>query len=74
MVPIPGTTKLHRMKENTAAADLRLAPRDLDEITAAADQIDLAGDRHPEQPGCAPQVGPTGWPPTGRSHTHISAA
>jgi aryl-alcohol dehydrogenase-like predicted oxidoreductase len=48
MVPIPGTTKLHRLRENTAAADLRLSPTDLAEITAAADQIDLTGDRYPE--------------------------
>jgi aryl-alcohol dehydrogenase-like predicted oxidoreductase len=48
MVPIPGTTKLHRLQENTAAADLELAPTELAEITAAADQIDLTGDRYPE--------------------------
>ncbi len=48
MVPIPGTTKLHRLQENTAAADLELSPTDLAEITAAADQIDLSSDRYPE--------------------------
>jgi aryl-alcohol dehydrogenase-like predicted oxidoreductase len=48
MVPIPGTAKLQRLKENTAAADLELSPSDLAEITAAADQIDLTGDRYPE--------------------------
>ena len=48
MVPIPGTTKLHRLQENTAAADLELSPTDLAEITAAADQIDLTADRYPE--------------------------
>ena len=48
MVPIPGTTKLHRLQENMAAADLELTPSDLAEITAAADQIDLTGDRYPE--------------------------
>ena len=47
IVPIPGTTKLHRLQENTAAADLELAPADLAEITAAADQVDLSVDRYP---------------------------
>jgi diketogulonate reductase-like aldo/keto reductase len=45
IVPIPGTTKLHRLQENTAAADLELSPADLAEITAAADQLDLTGGR-----------------------------
>jgi aryl-alcohol dehydrogenase-like predicted oxidoreductase len=48
IVPIPGTTKLHRLQENTAAADLELSPADLAEITAAADKVDLSGDRYPE--------------------------
>ena len=48
MVPIPGTTKLHRLEENTAAADLDLSPSDLAQITTAADQIDLTADRYPE--------------------------
>ncbi len=47
IVPIPGTTKLHRLQENTAAADIEPAPADLAEITAAADQVDLTGDRYP---------------------------
>jgi aryl-alcohol dehydrogenase-like predicted oxidoreductase len=47
IVPIPGTTKLHRLRENTAAADLQLSEADLAEITAAADQVDLTGDRYP---------------------------
>jgi aryl-alcohol dehydrogenase-like predicted oxidoreductase len=47
IVPIPGTTKLHRLRENTAAADLQLSEADLAQITAAADQIDLTGDRYP---------------------------
>ena len=49
IVPIPGTTKLHRLQENTAAVDVELDPADLDELTAAADQIDLTGDRYPAQ-------------------------
>ena len=47
IVPIPGTTKLHRLRENTAAADLQLSDADLAEITAADDQVDLTGDRYP---------------------------
>ena len=49
IIPIPGTTKLHRLRENTAAADLELSTADLVEITAAADQIDLTTDRYPAQ-------------------------
>jgi aryl-alcohol dehydrogenase-like predicted oxidoreductase len=47
IVPIPGTTKLHRLQENTAAADVVLSPADLEEITEAADRVDIAGDRYP---------------------------
>jgi aryl-alcohol dehydrogenase-like predicted oxidoreductase len=47
IVPIPGTTKLHRLQENTVAADLDLPTTDLEELTTAADQIDLTGDRYP---------------------------
>ena len=47
IVPIPGTTKLNRLQENTAAADVELSPADLEEITAAADQVDITGDRYP---------------------------
>ena len=47
IVPIPGTTKLHRLQENTAAAAVTLPEADLAEITAAADKIDLTGDRYP---------------------------
>lgn len=47
IVPIPGTTKLHRLQENTAAATVTLPEADLAEITAAADKIDLTGDRYP---------------------------
>jgi aryl-alcohol dehydrogenase-like predicted oxidoreductase len=48
IVPIPGTTKLDRLHENTAAADLQLTAADIAELTTAADQIDLTGDRYPE--------------------------
>jgi aryl-alcohol dehydrogenase-like predicted oxidoreductase len=47
-VPIPGTTKIHRLRENTAAADLELPATDLADITSAADAIDLGADRYPE--------------------------
>jgi aryl-alcohol dehydrogenase-like predicted oxidoreductase len=47
ILPIPGTTKLHRLQENTAAADVELSPADLEEITAAANRVDITGDRYP---------------------------
>lgn len=47
IVPIPGTTKVHRLQENTAAAELQLSSADLDELTTAADKIDLSVDRYP---------------------------
>jgi aryl-alcohol dehydrogenase-like predicted oxidoreductase len=46
-VPIPGTTKLHRLRENVDAVDVQLNPADLQEITAAADRVDVQGDRYP---------------------------
>jgi len=48
IVPIPGTTKIHRLQENTAAVEVELGQTDLDDLTTAADQIDLTGDRYPE--------------------------
>jgi aryl-alcohol dehydrogenase-like predicted oxidoreductase len=47
IVPIPGTTKPHRLAENTAAVDVEFTPGDLEEITAAADRVDVQGDRYP---------------------------
>ena len=46
IVPIPGTTKLHRLEENIAASDLELTPSDLREIEEA--QIDAQGARYSE--------------------------
>ena len=46
VVPIPGTTKLHRLEENIAAANLELTADDLDEIDEAASQIEPEGDRY----------------------------
>ena len=49
IVPIPGTTKLHRLSENNRAVDLHLTDDDLTDLTAASERIDLHGDRYPEQ-------------------------
>jgi len=48
IVPIPGTTKVHRLEENIGAATVELSPADLREITTAADAIPLQGARYPE--------------------------
>jgi aryl-alcohol dehydrogenase-like predicted oxidoreductase len=47
IVPIPGTTKVHRLQENSGAVDIELTPEDLEEITAAADRVDVQGERYP---------------------------
>ena len=49
IVPIPGTTKLHRLEENLGAAELELTTDDLREIDAAASRISIQGDRYPEE-------------------------
>jgi len=49
MVPIPGTTKLHRLEENLGAATIELSPDDLREIRGAAEGITVQGARYPEQ-------------------------
>jgi len=46
-VPIPGTTKLHRLEENIAAADVELTPDDLTVIESAAAEIQVEGERYP---------------------------
>ena len=48
IVPIPGTTKLHRLEENLGAAGLELTPEDLQEIESAAAAIEVEGARYPE--------------------------
>ena len=48
IVPIPGTTKLHRMEENLGAVEVDLTPEDLREIEDAAAKITVQGDRYPE--------------------------
>ena len=47
IVPIPGTTKLHRPEENVGAAALDLSADDLLAIEAALRQITVVGDRYP---------------------------
>jgi aryl-alcohol dehydrogenase-like predicted oxidoreductase len=48
IVPIPGTTKLHRLEENIKAADVELTANDLADIENAASQITIQGARYPE--------------------------
>jgi len=48
MVPIPGTTKLHRMEENIGAANVQLTPDDLHQIDNASSKIPVQGARYPE--------------------------
>jgi aryl-alcohol dehydrogenase-like predicted oxidoreductase len=48
IVPIPGTRRLERLKENLGAADAGLTPDDLAALSAAADEITLVGARYPE--------------------------
>src|SRR6187431_2846997 len=48
IVPIPGTTKRHRLEENVGAVDIQLTADDLNEIDRAASQIEVHGARYPE--------------------------
>jgi aryl-alcohol dehydrogenase-like predicted oxidoreductase len=48
IVPIPGTTKLHRLEENIGAAAVELTPEDLREIESSASKITIQGARLPE--------------------------
>ncbi|HEY1524648.1 MAG TPA: aldo/keto reductase [Candidatus Angelobacter sp.] len=48
MVPIPGTTKLHRLEENIGAANVQLTPDDLRQIDIASAKIPVQGERYPE--------------------------
>jgi aryl-alcohol dehydrogenase-like predicted oxidoreductase len=49
IVPIPGTTKLHRLDENIGAVSVELTPDDLRDIDAAASRIAVQGARYPEK-------------------------
>ena len=48
IVPIPGTTKRHRLDENLGAANVQLAAEEVGEIDRAASQIEVHGARYPE--------------------------
>src|SRR6266702_1168810 len=49
IVPIPGTTKQHRLEENIGAAAVELTPEDLQQIENAASKIPVQGARYPEE-------------------------
>jgi aryl-alcohol dehydrogenase-like predicted oxidoreductase len=48
IVPIPGTTKLHRLEENVGAAGVALSPNDVKEIESAVSKVTVQGARYPE--------------------------
>ncbi len=48
IVPIPGTTKPHRLEENIGAADIKLTIEDMRDIDKAASEIEIHGSRYPE--------------------------
>ncbi|HEV2195574.1 MAG TPA: aldo/keto reductase [Candidatus Acidoferrum sp.] len=49
IVPIPGTTKLHRLEENLGAVNVELTPDDLRQLETAASKIAVQGARYPEE-------------------------
>jgi aryl-alcohol dehydrogenase-like predicted oxidoreductase len=49
IVPIPGTTKRHRLEENIGAVAVELTPDDIREIDSAASTITVQGARYPEK-------------------------
>jgi aryl-alcohol dehydrogenase-like predicted oxidoreductase len=49
IVPIPGTTKLHRLEENIGAVNIELSPDDLRQLETAASKIPVQGARYPEE-------------------------
>jgi len=49
MVPIPGTTKLHRLEENIGAVSVEISPDDIRELDMAASRIPVQGARYPEE-------------------------
>jgi aryl-alcohol dehydrogenase-like predicted oxidoreductase len=48
IVPIPGTTKLHRLEENLAAADVTLSESELDQLGDLSSRIEIHGGRYPD--------------------------
>ncbi|MFY9912959.1 MAG: aldo/keto reductase [Candidatus Sulfotelmatobacter sp.] len=49
IVPIPGTTKLHRLEENLGAVDVELSPEEVRQLGSAASKIPVQGARYPEE-------------------------
>jgi len=49
IVPIPGTTKLHRLEENIGAVDVQLSPDDLRRLEMTTSKIPVQGARYPEE-------------------------
>jgi aryl-alcohol dehydrogenase-like predicted oxidoreductase len=49
IIPIPGTTKLHRLEENIGAASIELTPEDLRQLDSATSKIAVQGARYPEE-------------------------
>jgi len=47
-VPIPGTTKLHRLEENLGAAEIQLSGDELRELDEGSKRIEIQGERLPE--------------------------
>jgi aryl-alcohol dehydrogenase-like predicted oxidoreductase len=48
IVPIPGTTKLHRLTENNGAAEIQLSAREIQALTHASEQVNIMGARYTE--------------------------
>ncbi|MCP9755492.1 aldo/keto reductase [Lacihabitans sp. CCS-44] len=48
IVPIPGTTKIHRLIENNGAAGIQFSPEELSELTAASEKVKIVGTRYTE--------------------------
>jgi aryl-alcohol dehydrogenase-like predicted oxidoreductase len=48
IVPIPGTTKLHRLEENLASVEIEFSPDELTDLTTAASKLRVVGDRLPK--------------------------
>lgn len=49
IVPIPGTTKMHRLEENLGAANVKLSAAELRDLNAALAKIEISGDRYPAE-------------------------
>jgi len=49
IVPIPGTTKMHRLEENPGAVDIELTAGELRDLNDALTKIEISGDRYPAE-------------------------